>query len=152
MVCYSENIDINQSYYIYLDELEDNLQVYFEKSNNIEYKKLIISYKKLGEYIELKKEKIIKEHKTLIIKNPLNKISSITNINNTKIINKVDMNNSTLINTKVGNFIDTNRVIDKTTNINQNFEKLKVFVKKEKKEIVKNIYINSSVGENHIGN
>ena len=155
-ICYSESIDLNQSYYVYLDKLENNLQVYMEAPNDEKkYKILMQSYKKLGKYIDLQKEKKIKENKSLVIKNkPYSVLLPQVNIHNSKVLNKVNLNNSTLINTRVGNFINTNRVNNNNMqNINQNFEKTKVLLKKKKKKRkVKNIYINSFVGKNYIGN
>ena len=154
-ICYSESMDLNQSYYVYLDKLENNLQAYHETPNDEKkYEILVQSYKKLGRYIDLQKEKKTKEDKTLVIKNepykaPLSKV----NVNNSEISNEIRLNNSTLINTRVGNFIDRDRTIsDNVQNINQDFEHSKVLVEEKKKQEIKNIYINSSVGQSYIGN
>ena len=154
-ICYSESMDLNQSYYVYLDKLENNFQAYYETPNDEKkYKTLVQSYKKLGRYIDLQKEKKIKKDKALVIKNEPYSVSlSQVNVNNSEVSNEVDLNNSTLMNTRVGNFINTNRTINNNIqSINQNFEDSKVLIKEKKKQEVKNIYINSSVGKNYIGN
>ena len=151
-ICYSESMDLNQSYYVYLDKLENSLQAYIETSNDEKkYKILMQSYKKVGRYIDLQKEKKIKEDKALIIRNKPYSVSlSQVNVNSSEVSNEMNLNNSTLIDTKVGNFINTNSNNIQSTE--QNLEDSKVLVEKKKKQEVKNIYINSSVGESYIGN
>ena len=152
IVCYSESMDLNQSYYVYLDKLENSLQAYIETPNDEKkYKILMQSYKKVGRYIDLQKEKKIKEDKALIIRNKPYSVSlSQVNVNSSEVSNEVNLNNSTLIDTRVGNFINTNS--NNIQSREQNLEDSKVLVEKKKKQEVKNIYINSSVGESYIGN
>ncbi len=151
-ICYSESMDLNQSYYIYLDKVENNLQSYLETANSEKkYKKLMQSYKTLGRYIQLQKEKKIKKDKTLFIKNkPRETTFYKVNINNSKISNEVNLSNSTLIDTRLGNFINTDRIRNNVQNTNKNFDNSKI--EKKKKQEIKNFYINSSVGKNYIGN
>ena len=131
-ICYSESMDLNQSYYVYLDKLENSLQAYLETPNDEKkYKILMQSYKKVGRYIDLQKEKKIKEDKALIIRNKPYSVSlSQVNVNSSEVSNEMNLNNSTLIDTKVGNFINTNSNNIQSTE--QNLEDSKVLVEKRR--------------------